>query len=453
MSAAALHTSATPQDTGHAHTAAPRLATAPHLAAAMRNAESLCIKCGFCLPACPTYRETGIEAASPRGRLDLMYGAAQGRVSLEQIAPQLALCLGCQACETACPSGIQYHDMLEAQRIDLADQRRARLSHRFGRMLLSGLLPSPTLLRIAVWKMWAYQRSGLQSLVRATHVLALIPPLNRMERSMPPVSRPVPWRRALQGPAPVPERKRVAMLTGCVMDAAFGEVHAATVHVLRANGIGIVDVPEQTCCGALHLHAGELEGARELAKRNIAAFESVGDVPILLNSAGCGAMLKQLGPLFAGDSGWEARGRRISARVRDITEYLAAEALNPPTGRVERTVAYDEPCHLAHAQKIRDQPRELLAGIPGLKLVPLREADMCCGSAGSYSALQPGMSRRLLQRKMEHIAASGADIVATGNPGCLLQLRLGAQDHEVSVRVVHPIELLAEAYGRPMAQR
>ncbi len=452
----------------HAAPASARRTEAPQLAAAMRRAESLCIKCGFCLPACPTYRETGIESASPRGRLDLMYAAAQGRVELAAIEPALALCLGCQACETACPSGIRYHDMLEAERADVAAWRRGTLARRCGRLLLDRLLLSPRLLRAAVWSLWLYRRSGLQRLVRVTHLLdALAPPLGRLERRMPPVSRPVRWRRML-GAQPVfapPEPgsmvrgassaaaggpvsgRAVALLTGCIMDAAFGEVHAATAHVLRANGIALAEAPAQTCCGALHRHAGELERARDLARRNVAAFEAAGEAPIVVNSAGCGAALKAYGVLLAEDPAWAERARRCAARVRDVSEYLAGLSLAPPDRPVPLAVAYADACHLAHAQQLRDPPRALLGRIPGLRLVPLREADMCCGSAGSYSALEPEMSRRVLQRKMGHIAASGAEAVATGNPGCLLQLRLGAQECGLKIQVVHPVELLARSYG------
>lgn len=421
-----------------------------HLAAALGQAESLCIKCGFCLPACPTYRETGIEAASPRGRLDLMYSAARGRVSLTAIEPQLALCLGCLACETACPSGIRYHDMLEAERSDIAALHRGKgvtLGRRIGWLLLDWLVPSPRLLRAVVWGLWAYQRSGAQALLRATHLLDwLAPPLGRLERRMPPLRRPVRWRRTLHE-LTVPERGRATLLAGCIMDAAFGEVHAATAYVLRANGIAVAEAPGQTCCGSLHLHAGEMERARRLARRNIAAFDAAGDAPVVVNSAGCGAAMKEYGRLLAGDPEWAERAQRFAARVRDVSEYLAGLSLAPPSIAITCAVAYDDPCHLVHAQKIRDEPRKLLSRIPGLRVVPLREAEMCCGSAGSYSIQQPEMAMRLLDRKLAHIGASGADVVATGNPGCLLQLRLGMSRRGLRMRVVHPIELLAESYG------
>jgi glycolate oxidase iron-sulfur subunit len=324
--------------------------------------------------------------------------------------------------------------------------RRLLLRH----LLLRGLLPTPWLLRGVVTLLAAYQRSGLQWLVRATGLLRPMPPLARLEARMPPIGFPVAWRGALREPraalspgAPA----QAALLTGCVMDAAFGAVHAATVRVLARNGIRTVLPEGQGCCGALQLHAGDEAAARALARRNIAAFEALPAAPIVTNSAGCGALLKNYGRLLAGEPEWQARAGRFSGRVLDVTELLAGLTLAPP-GPLPLKVAYDDPCHLLHAQQVREPPRHVLGRIPGLTLVNLREADMCCGSAGSYSLAHPEMSQRLLNRKLDHIAASGAQVVATGNPGCLLQLRQGVQARGMALRVAHPVELLAEAYGR-----
>lgn len=423
---------------------------APHLRAAWLVAESLCIKCGFCLPFCPTYRETGVEAASPRGRLDLMYAVAQGKLPLEAAAPQMGLCLGCQACESACPSGIRYRDMLDAARIDLMARRRGSVGAVVSRFLLRTVLTSPVLLRAAVWVLAAYRRSGVQRLVRATRLLWLVPPLARLEARLPPLDFPAAWRGVLhlaptQGTATA--SRKAALFTGCIMDAAFGAVHRATARVLARNGVLPGAPVGQGCCGALHLHMGDEATAQALARRNIAAFEMAGDAPIVVNSAGCGALLKDYGRLLASDPAWRARAERFARRVQDVSEFVTALPL-APSGRVEAKVAYDDPCHLAHAQQVREPPRRMLAAIPGVSLVPLREAEMCCGSAGAYSLTQPKMSMRLLQRKLDHIEASGAEIVATGNPGCLLQLRLGVQERGLAIRVVHPVELLAEAYGQ-----
>jgi glycolate oxidase iron-sulfur subunit len=422
---------------------------AAHLAQAMARSASLCIKCGFCLPSCPTYRETGQEASSPRGRLELMYGTAQGRLTLAEIRHQLWFCLGCLACETACPSGIRFREMLEAGRIDDAEARLAAGGPaRLRGLLLDGLLLRPGRLRAVVWALYLFRVSGLRRVLGGAGLLRLLwPSLARLERGAPPLGRPRPWRRALPAATAGAGRPAAILLAGCVMDAAFGEVHAATVKVLDANGYA-VRLPEGLgCCGALHLHAGELARAQALARGNIAACEAREDAPIVVNAAGCGAALKNYGALLADDPDWAERARRFSARVQDVCELLAARELAPPTRQVPLRVAYDDPCHLVHAQGIREQPRRLLAGIPGLTLVPLAEADWCCGSAGSYSLLQPEMAARLLARKMRHLAASGADVVASGNPGCLWQLRLGVARVGLRVRVAHPVELLAEAYG------
>ncbi|HEX7926186.1 MAG TPA: (Fe-S)-binding protein, partial [bacterium] len=284
-----------------------------------------------------------------------------------------------------------------------------------------------------------------------SHMLWLVPFLARLESRMPPVTRPAAWRRALQEavapPTSASGASEVTLISGCVMDAAFGPVHAATVRVLARNGIR-TRLPEgQGCCGALHLHAGDQEAAVALAKTNIATFETAGDQPILVNSAGCGALLKDYGKLLAHDAAWKQRAERFSHRVLDVSEFVARLPLRSP-GHLDVKVAYDDPCHLVHAQKVREPPRQMLGQIPGLTLVALREADMCCGSAGSYSLQHSEMSQRLLQRKLDHIVSSGADIVATGNPGCLLQLRQGARARGLPIRIVHPIELLAEAYDR-----
>ena len=272
---------------------------------------------------------------------------------------------------------------------------------------------------------------------------------------------PVNWRARMAGAGllegTATDRKSVAesapaLFTGCVMDAVFGEVHLATAQVLAANGLNMELPKGQGCCGALHQHSGEAAQARELAKANIIAFESQGRGPIVLNSAGCGAFLKDYGALLSDDPDWEERAAAFSGRVIDICEYLATRELKPPpqvsgSGPPLR-VAYDDPCHLAHAQKVSEAPRKLLAMVPGLEMVKLEEAEMCCGSAGSYSLTQPEMSRRLLDRKMAHVKNSGASVVATGNPGCLLQIRLGAKRSGLGIRVMHPVELLARAYRR-----
>jgi glycolate oxidase iron-sulfur subunit len=413
------------------------------LFAAWRGAESHCIKCGFCLPVCPTYRETGSESASPRGRLELMYAAARDDLPIEEIRDHLGFCLGCLACETACPSGIRFGTLLEAGRADAL----AAAGPSWRRPLpLLRVVTAPALLQALAWGLWLCQVSRLLALLRFSGLLLLAPPLARLERSLPPLPMPQRWRPGTGHSDAEKGERRVLLFSGCVMDAVFGAVHAATVKVLRRNGFVPAVPPEQACCGALHQHEGERAGAVALARRNIAAFEQAGEAPILVNSAGCGAFLKSYAHLLADDPDWKERAARVAERVRDINEFLAAIPLQEPQRPLQIKVAYDDACHLLHAQQIGSAPRDLLRRVPGLELVPLEEADWCCGSAGSYGFHHPAMAARLLSRKMEHIAASGAQVVATGNPGCLLQLRLGAERHRMQLHVLHPVELLAKAY-------
>lgn len=428
-----------------------------HLHHAWSSADSRCIKCGFCLPVCPTYRLTGIEPASPRGRLDLMYAAARGELTVAEIEPALALCLGCLACETACPSGIRFRDMLEAERIDQAEARPRSTLKRF---LLGTLLDRPTWLRAIVAALALYQKSGVQALLRATRLLWVMPPLARMERRVPPAAWPMAWRSAARRwglVASAPEAneaesdpKVAGLLTGCVMDAAFGPAQLATAKVLAVHGWRPVAPPAQGCCGALAMHAGEDALAKKLARRNIAAFDAAlgerGERSIVVNSAGCGAAMKDYGAWLADDPAWRERAAAFSRRVVDVCEFLERIGLRPPERAVPLRVAYDDPCHLIHAQRIRDEPRMLLKRIPGLDWAELPEADWCCGGAGSYTLAQPEMSARVLERKMDHIAALGVDVVATGNPGCLLQIATGAAQRGLALRVLHPIELIAMAY-------
>jgi glycolate oxidase iron-sulfur subunit len=443
-----------------ARTAAPAQGT--HLLRAWRAAESHCIKCGFCLPACPTYVVTGLESASPRGRLDLLAGVARGRLTIDQIEAPLRFCLGCLACETACPSGIRFRDLLEAGRTDAAEgpDGKARGGSWRQALLLNQVLLFPRRLKALAWAVYWYQQSWLPRLVRASRLLTLLAPnLATLERQAPPLRPPLDWRRQVrawlraEGPLDAgrdggagADGKRATLFTGCVMDVLFGGVHAATVKVLHVNGFAVTAPAAQTCCGALHLHLGRREEARALARRNIAAFEPLGEAPLVVNSAGCGALLKDYAGLLADDPAWAERARRFSARVRDVCELLAETELVPPTESVPFRLAYDDPCHLVHAQKIREAPRKVLRSLPDLELVPLPEADWCCGSAGSYSLQHPEMAARLLERKMRHIVESRADAVASGNPGCLLQIRLGAHERNVLLRVAHPVEFLALGY-------
>lgn len=420
------------------------------LQSALAHAETSCIQCGFCLPTCPTYRLTGDEAASPRGRLDLMQAVADGDLPAGEMFAHLDFCLGCRACETACPAGVEYGKILEAGRAEAREAHPgSRLMTTLQRWVLEDLIPSPTLVQRCAGFLHGYQASGMQHLVRRSRVLDVLRPhLAAMEALLPPVPplaqrQPVPE----ETPAVAPEQGHVAMLTGCVMPAFLPEVNHATAYVLAANGYRVSVPPLQRCCGALQAHAGALESAQALARQTIAAFEATGATWIVVNAAGCGAMMKGYGHLLRDDPVFASRATAFSQRVRDVSEVLAVAPLRAPMQPVSLRVAYDDPCHLLHGQKIRREPREVLQQIPGLTLLTVPEADWCCGSAGIYNLVHPEAAQPLLARKMAHLASVNPELIVTGNPGCLFQLRQGVAQHGPSVDVRHPVEVLAWAYG------
>lgn len=430
------------------HATSPASTLSP-LQQVLQHAETSCIKCGFCLPKCPTYRLTGNEAASPRGRIDLMQAVARGELEAAEMYPQLDFCLGCRACETACPAGVGFGSLLEAGR---AEARVGRTGSRVGawvqRFSLQHMLSSPARLRFVAHGLRLYQTSRLQRLVRSSGLLQrLAPALAAADTVLPTVPaaaerRPVPIETAPLGE----ERDQVAMLTGCVMSELLPQVNRATVRVLAANGYRVFAPTAQRCCGALQAHAGELDMARQLARHNIAVFEETGASCIVVNSAGCGATMKAYGHLLADDPAFVGRARTFSSRVRDISEWLATAPLRGPLKPIPRRAAYDDPCHLLHGQKIRQQPRTVLRQIPQLDVLDIPESDWCCGSAGVYNLMHPSTAQALLDRKMAHIAALQPELIITGNPGCILQLRYGVRQHQLAAEVLHPVEVLARAY-------
>jgi glycolate oxidase iron-sulfur subunit len=401
----------------------------------------LCVHCGFCLNACPTYLALEDENDSPRGRLVLMRALAEGTVALddEGVGTHLDRCLGCRGCETACPSGVPYGALLEAARATMASARPLPLEARvilavFARRWL--LVPVLAALR----------------LVRATGLAALFARLpgrlgqaNAMLASTTPALPPRGGRATRAAEAR--EREPVALLTGCVMDGLFAHVHDATRRVLVTNGYALREAPDQRCCGALHAHAGDREGARTLARANIAAFEASGAAFIAMNAAGCGAMCKSYDHLLADDPAWAARARAFSARVRDASELLAAAG--PVAGApLTMTVTADNPCHQQHAQRLVREPARVLAAIPGLDLRVLADADQCCGSAGIYNLIEPDVAARVLAPKLVAIADTEATLVVSGNPGCHMQIGAGLARAGRATRVVHPMELLDASYAR-----
>lgn len=398
-----------------------------------------CVHCGLCLNQCPTYRALQLEAESPRGRIHLVRAAAEGRVDLSpRFADHLYLCLLCRACESACPSGVQYGRIAEAAREQLGppgtETGKAVLNFAFKQ-----IFPHPLRVRALFALLRLYQRSGLRRI--AGYILPKR--LRDMEAFLPEI--PDRTFRPPSGTLPAlgVRRATVAVLDGCVMPILFGDVNEATVRVLRRSGCDVFFPRRQGCCGALNVHNGETAAAKGMARRNIDAFGDVEADAIIVNAAGCGAALKEYGYLLRDDPEYREKAARFSAKVKDAAEFLADLGLRGELRPVQMTVTYQDPCHLAHGQKIREQPRKLLRAIPGLQLVEMEGADRCCGSAGIYNLTHPGMSQRLLAEKAEAIAATGADAVVAPNPGCMLQLRAGG----AAPRVYHLIELLDRAYG------
>jgi glycolate oxidase iron-sulfur subunit len=403
-----------------------------------------CIRCGLCLPSCPTYLETMTETSGPRGRISLIKAVGEGQLDL--LSPgfleQMSQCLDCRACEAVCPSGVRYGQLIETARTQIrraqapAETPRARALHRF---LLQTLFARIDLMRAAAGLLRFAQRSHLTS-------LAGLFGLGRAAKLAPTI--PDRFFVARDQRFEASSARGLAFLhVGCVMSAAFAPVHEATLRMLQRAGLSIVVPSDQGCCGAVAAHAGEMDFGRELAKRNIVAFERSGADVYVTNAAGCGSALKEYPQLFAADPDWSRRAESFSQRVRDVTEVLDAMELAAPTRPIDATVTYQEPCHLVHAQRVSGAPRRLLAKIPGLRLVEMDESALCCGGAGIYNLTQPEMAARLQHRKIAAIERTGAIIVATANPGCALQVAAGLRDTRHRATVKHIVELLDEAYA------
>jgi glycolate oxidase iron-sulfur subunit len=415
-----------------------------------------CMHCGMCLPTCPTYDATGRERHSPRGRIALMRAVADGELEVSPtFADEMSYCLGCLACETACPAGVQYGVLFETARSDIREAGVGRsLTRRFWTAVtLRFLFLRPRMLRAAGRLLRWHQRSGLEALTRRLGLTRLLPAdLRRLEPQAPVIAPR--FSNALIRPREEPggaARYRVALLTGCVQDLVFPDVNRDTADVLLANGCAVDTPPVQPCCGSLHAHNGELELAATLARRLIDLVPPDRYDAIITNAGGCGSHLRHYGPLLAGDPAYAERARLWDAKLRDIQEWLVAIGCRapqaPPFDR-PATVTYHESCHLAHGQKISRQPRIVLQLLPDVTLTELPEASWCCGSAGIYAITQPAQAEALLERKVRHVQSTGASIVATANPGCLMQIARGLKQAGTPVDVVHPISLLARAYRR-----
>jgi glycolate oxidase iron-sulfur subunit len=402
-----------------------------------------CVHCGLCLNHCPTYRVLRLEPESPRGRIHLVKAAADGRAELNDLFKEhIYLCLLCRACETACPSGVQYGRIAEAAREQLGPPG-SRWARAALNLVFTRLLPYPWRLRLAFRLLWLYQQTGLQRILRR-----LLPAkLRDMDALLPAIPSRFFHPKAAILPAIGPRRAKVAMLNGCVMPLLFGAVNEATVRVLRRSGCDVVFPHGQICCGALNTHNGESIAAKAMARRNIDVFLGAGVDAVIVNAAGCGAAMKEYGYLLRDDDVYREKAERFSALVKDASEFLADIGLVGELKPIEMTVAYQDPCHLAHGQRIRNQPRRLLQAIPGLKLVEMEGSDRCCGSAGIYNLTHAEMSQQLLQEKMLSVAVTCAEALVAPNPGCMLQLTCGAKRYGPNVKVYHLIDLLDRAYG------
>ena len=406
-----------------------------------------CVHCGFCLPTCPTYLLWGRETDSPRGRIALIKGGLAGETTItDRFIHHFDTCLGCMACVTACPSGVQYDKLIEATRPQIERRGDRTLGDRLFRRIIFGLFPYPGRLRLAAVTLWAYQRLGLQQLVRATGLLHLLPArLRAMEAVLPAVSLRRAWSNPpVRVPASGERRRRVGLLLGCVQRVFFDEVNAATIRVLAAEGCEVVIPRSQGCCGALMLHSGLEADAAEMARRFIDAFEAeAADVDtIVINAAGCGSTLKQYGHLLRDDPVYAERARALAVKCTDISELLDELEPRAPRHPVPLRIAYHDACHLQHAQGVTEEPRRVLRTIPGLELCEIPEADICCGSAGVYNLVEPHTAVELGDRKARHILTTRADAVVSSNPGCLLQIASRLEQAGQPTRSYHLVELL-----------
>lgn len=410
-----------------------------------------CMHCGFCLPTCPTFVQTGLETYSPRGRIALMKGVATGQLAVDaEFEHHMNACLGCRACETACPAGVPYGGLLETAREVVQETKKAQEKPSAVRNLIfNRVFPYPQRVKRLGNVLWGAQALGLQSFADRTGLIRILPrELAEMQKAVGTVASPRERRtRRTRMQAEGETKFTVGLFTGCIMDVMFFETNQATARLLTKAGCDVVFVPQQGCCGAMHAHSGEMSGAKELAKRNIEAFEQSGVDFVVNNAGGCGAALKEYGHWFKGDPDWEDRARRFAARNRDANEMLAELPPLSFSKPLPAKVTYQDSCHLAHGQGVRNQPRELLRRIPGLELVEMRQPDSCCGSAGTYNLTQFDMSMQILDGKMEQVRETQARLIVTSNPGCLLQMKQGIIRAGLAgqMEAVHIMDLLDRA--------
>lgn len=410
-----------------------------------------CVHCGFCLNACPTYLETGLEMESPRGRIALMKGVREGRLAMTpEVVKHWDLCLQCRACEVACPSGVPYGRLMEATRAEVEEQHKRPLKERLARNVgYNNVLTSPNRLRWVGRAAKLYRKSGAQKLARKSGLLGVLPgDQEYLDQSMPTMSESFFKADGQVIPAQGERRAKVAMLAGCVMALMHEPALRAAVRVLSRNGVEVHLTRNQGCCGALNAHAGELETARKMARKNIDSFLTAIPDAVIVASAGCGSTMKEYGELLHYDAEYREKAEKIGALTKDIHEFLVDLGLRKPLSNLHYKVTYQDACHLANAQRITSAPREILNSIPGVELIEMPESSVCCGSAGTYSITQKEMSRRLGARKARNIETTRAKVVATGNPGCSLQMTNALKALGSDAEVKYVVQILDEAYSK-----
>ena len=408
-----------------------------------------CVHCGLCLSSCPTYLETNLETESPRGRIALMKAVNEGRLGIsKRVVSHWELCLQCRACEAVCPSGVPFGRLMEYTRSQVLQHGKESWRLRLVKALfLRAALPHPALLRLSASLLRIYQRWGLQALVRRSRLLKLLPGgVAELDAGLPAFSRPFFGPVTQIYPAAGNTKIIVGLLSGCVMPLVHGSTLEATVRVLNRNGCDVAVPMGQGCCGALNLHSGDIQMARKVARRIIDVFLNSGVEKIVVASAGCGSAMKEYEELFTNDPHYSDKAKRLSSMTVDVTEFLMSLPFEPPRGEIKKRITYQDSCHLAHAQRITHAPRAILDSIPGLDFVEMENSSRCCGAAGLYTVTQREFSRRLLESKMTSVAATGADVVATANPGCVIQLEMGLRLAGIPGRVCHVVDLLDESY-------
>lgn len=409
-----------------------------------------CVHCGMCLESCPTYEQTGQEQHSPRGRVHLIKSVAEGKLEVnEQFMDPVYQCLDCRACTTACPADVDVGGLIEEARGQIRQAMPLKgWKGMVSKFFLEGLFPYQNRMQFFGGTLKFYQKSGMQNLVRKTGLIKIMPThLVEMEAIMPEIK--VPVRKKFKNEEVIKakgtEKSTVSFLTGCIMDVMFSDINESTINVLTHNGHNVTIPKQQTCCGALHVHAGDRETGRKLAKQNIEAFKDADKV--IVNAAGCGCMLKDYPELFREDAEWKEKAELFANKVEDISKYLHDNGYEKPKSEINTRLTYHDACHLAHGQGIREEPRKILLDIPGVEMVHMSNADRCCGSAGIYNITNPEMAGAVLESKMENVP-DDVEMISMGNPGCMLQMAIGVKKYGRSQKVVHTIQLLDWAYQK-----